>query len=123
MEKAKHTPGPWVAKRDGIQDNAIRIIGPNFQGIEGAGNYIAKMAWTSNNCDCTDSSPEILANAILIAASPKLLEALETCHEALWRLISVTDISTRGGDVVEYYHRAKDADRAAKEAITMAKVA
>ncbi len=73
----KHTPAPWVAKRDGIHGNAIRILGPNFQGIAGTGNYIAKMAWTSENADCTDTSPEILANACLIENSPDMFEALE----------------------------------------------
>jgi hypothetical protein len=112
MTNAKHTPGPWQTDGCHIKANGIRIA---F-----AVNDVDE-AVSGRDFEGYPRPQEAFANARLIATAPELLEALNECHGALWRLLMVTDISTRGGDLVEYYHRGQSANKKALAAIAKAK--
>jgi hypothetical protein len=71
-EQARHTPGPWTVHADSYAgdhpNHASRFVGTqDFDEDASVGQIVAKL---------TDS-PEIVANARLIAASPDLLAACE----------------------------------------------
>lgn len=68
----KHTPGPWVTKREGFSTVYVEArIG---------GGWIQEVA----ACGPTDAGREQQeANASLIAAAPDLLEALKDMHQVL----------------------------------------
>jgi hypothetical protein len=77
---SKHTPGPWVAKDDGV--------GPYIM----AGEIDIAMAVGPFSYDYMEL--EVNANARLIAAAPELFEALQRCaallsrypkHDDAWR--------------------------------------
>jgi hypothetical protein len=73
--KNKFTPGPWYVSNHA--DNVDIVIRSQFQAN---GDIVA-------NCE-TDfygnhKDPQILANARLIAAAPKMLKALVECAELL----------------------------------------
>ena len=57
-----HTPGPWHVRPDYGKENVYRL-------------------WDKNDNYHDDTSPEAMdANAVLMAAAPKLLEALKLAH-------------------------------------------
>jgi len=75
----KHTPGPWMQ----AASNRHRIIG-NFSG------YSAEVCTVQRGQPGAQLSPEMgKANAILIAAAPLLLEALEAARR--WGLAYAND--------------------------------
>lgn len=77
--RAKYTPGPWAVERDGEQhDRTCYIVGYNG---------MIRVADVLRDC-LTVGSAERNANAKLIAASPKLLEA---CLAA-WRALNDPDL-------------------------------
>lgn len=63
-----HTPGPWQAARAGSSVVGIPIVGPG-------GRAIGSLHW-AHLPGLADFNKEQLANALLIAAAPDLLEAL-----------------------------------------------
>jgi len=77
LTKPTHTPAPWIAVTQGpfiaTPDNKV----------------IAKVVCMSNEgnvLNCQTASPadyETIGNALLIAAAPELLEALEDAQQAL----------------------------------------
>ena len=69
MSAPKHTPGPWHFSTD-PQPNGCPIIGSN------RGVMLAMLAHSVNH---DDQRGEAVANALLIAAAPDLLEALKCC--------------------------------------------
>jgi hypothetical protein len=90
---SKHTPGPWTL----FQDQSVR----HYAGIEAGKLSIVAIGYPELIPAMDDSGvhgrteEEALANALLIAAAPDLLEALEKClyiighpkdePETLWR--------------------------------------
>lgn len=66
--EALHTPGPWVVERDGWRYQ--RIYGKDAR-VPGESRYIAEVSLDFDGAE---------ANALLMAASPALLEA---CQKAL----------------------------------------
>lgn len=60
----KHTAGPWNGKRIDIAVHHFEAIG-------------ATIAFTGK-------SEEAMANAVLIATAPELLDMLEKCYEMEW---------------------------------------
>lgn len=67
-EKAKHTPGPWVVGR-ALQHNARAVIGDGD-------SVVAILPGEWNDCTYVE------ADALLIAAAPELLEALQALLSA-----------------------------------------
>lgn len=74
MTQSKHTPGPWATKNPTVDSPHIWIVGHAEN--KGDNGVIAKVG---GNRDCET----IEANALLIAAAPELLEALEEGLDAL----------------------------------------
>jgi hypothetical protein len=64
----KHTPGPW-------EQDADTII--KFLGEDANGPHIQQICEITYAHDPEESTKEAEANALLIAAAPELLEALE----------------------------------------------
>lgn len=73
MSGSKFTPGPWLVVHDGWQpwDGAIEI-----QASRSAQNPYTTIAWTPTGGD-------EVANALLIAAAPELLECLKDARRLL----------------------------------------
>jgi hypothetical protein len=67
MDDAKHTPGPWITKKNPFTGTSSAVY-------SAAGSYIAV---TDNSVGPTARIAEYEANARLIAAGPDLLFALE----------------------------------------------
>lgn len=82
MEK-KHTPGPWKMKPSESK-TAYNVVGTHLGGLY----KIARCPWLKTEDTKFDerSASEALANANLIAASPKLLEAVEL----LWSKVDLS---------------------------------
>ena len=80
-KETKHTPGPWVIYEE-TYDN--EVIARGIQGADGLGlNYGEEYELFSK------------ANAHLIAAAPKMLEALEKQHKAVdWLLARVIELDS-----------------------------
>lgn len=72
---AAHTTGPWRVDL-AIECPNVRIVGPNGRGLAVA---LQRDPHPSEGQGITDE--EALANAVLIAAAPELLEALEALAE------------------------------------------
>lgn len=88
-----HTPGPWRLARRGNGRGELPIIGPNGEigCLRGAGS---------------------LDDGHLLAASPKLLEALEAAHNAMIELASTAgdvDIWNEGGEAYEAHEKIRAA--------------
>ena len=82
--KIKHTPGPWVRRKD--IDNS-----PDIHICEESGGLIATCnAFISFNC-LTQDSEEMKANARLIAAAPDLLAALEAAQNQRGDWLALVD--------------------------------
>lgn len=84
MDKAQHTPGPWVVKPSVWLGGTAHSEGPGIFSIEGARTETVI-------CDRRTHWPEqadvMAANARLIAAAPELLEApqeLADCGAEAW---------------------------------------
>jgi hypothetical protein len=67
MSNTKHTPGPWLLKKEENDDR-----GYWYRPIE-AGDSLRVMVYTDG---CTVDADEAEANAKLISAAPEMLEAL-----------------------------------------------
>lgn len=79
-----HTPGPWVVKN--LEPSTIGhdwVDGPDRRGIAVCGDVVGN--GPHGYCQSVDTD-EIAANALLIAAAPDLLDALEDMA-AGWRYI------------------------------------
>lgn len=72
---AAHAAGPWRVDL-AIECPNVRIVGPNGRGLAVA---LQRDPHPSEGQGITDE--EALANAVLIAAAPELLEALQTILE------------------------------------------
>jgi hypothetical protein len=71
---SKHTPGPW-------QLDFYNRIGEDYVAISAAKHKaLAEVVWRFKD---DEQSPELEANAHLIAAAPELLEALQLASIAL----------------------------------------
>lgn len=68
MRKIKHTSGPWAIRSLNEEIGEYEIVGPRHSDETGESEYIAVVC---------GGLRESKANAYLIAAAPKLLEALE----------------------------------------------
>lgn len=95
---SKHTPGPWLAERDG-SDN-WNVVSPAFTGFD----YFVVGTEGLYRGDGSDE-----ANARLIAAAPELLAALESLRDGV--------LNIRGVDVDAY---CPDEFAAARAAISKA---
>lgn len=71
---AAHTPGPWAAKRSEYLDETIIV-----QSAMPSNRVLAQFDGDGDGADETDE-----ANALLIAASPDLLAALQSVMDE-WR--------------------------------------
>lgn len=70
---SKHTPGPWAVRRNGV------IVGGEiFEYTNGSTQSQIAMA-----CVVEEGNGEQIANALLIAAAPELLAALQEARNYL----------------------------------------
>jgi len=84
---AQHTPGPWFVNHPFSVEARLE---PEFALPEGLasidapeGNHWGLAHVVVRMVDDTQESPELVANARLIAAAPDLLAALKEAHAAL----------------------------------------
>jgi hypothetical protein len=88
VSEGKHTPGPWIASKFGFQVltgdswTTICTLKDGAEWEDGRGNYEQEFAWQKQE-----------ANAVLIAAAPTLLAALEGALVSLRH--SLTFITSR----------------------------
>jgi hypothetical protein len=74
VSEEKHTHGPWIASKFGFQVltgdswTTICTLKDGAEWEDGRGNYEQEFAWQKQE-----------ANAVLIAAAPTLLKALQDC--------------------------------------------
>lgn len=74
---SKHTPGPWVARQSGAFNLAAFDIEAKAANRAGGGTRL--VTCLASTTDSPAHEDEIMAaNALLIAAAPELLEALES---------------------------------------------
>lgn len=99
----KHTPGPWAMPDSG--QGRISKVGAN-------GGWDGLIA-TADCGDFARSRSEGLANALLIAAAPELLEALQ-------RFVKVMDESYDYPDTSGELQRLREAANEARAAIAKA---
>lgn len=98
----KHTEGPWTIIGESLRD---------YEGSEiGTGDKIVAVTVTE---ECGESGEEERANARLIAASPRLLDALEKLVECLE--MGKLDSNCTCPEEPCVYCEAKAAIRAARE--------
>lgn len=77
MSKAKHTSGPWVRDRESGFDCDVRAAnGRKIAAVNVQNQPKSKEGWAKRKA-------ENEANAILIAAAPELLEALQAAKNSL----------------------------------------
>ncbi len=94
----KFTPGPWKIKY------RVNVEAENGRGIASAGGH-------SDNTRCEEVDAENQANAHLIAAAPKMYEALE------WLVNLASGVSRLGGPVNEEWETAwRTAEQALRKA-------
>ena len=108
MSEAKHTPGPWTVLPEELDRDYIRIRGTVLGGRYKIANVLHPSGRNLSKELQKREAEETRANARLIAAAPKLLEACEALLDGLddyW-------ITTAEGEA---------AVEAAKEAIAEAK--
>lgn len=72
MNKTKHTPGPWKVSRVGSMTKPTRITSADDKALV-----------VIDVCGSEDSAARDVANALLIAAAPELLEALQMARRNL----------------------------------------
>lgn len=65
----QHTPGPWTVDEKTLESSKVKVVGP--EGFLGVAQAFG------------DNVDETLANGMLIAAAPALLEALRSINNAL----------------------------------------
>lgn len=73
MSEVKHTPGPWTLETVRTSSGLCHKIGP-FPWKTGKENHAC--IYDDYPSHGSDGTPELLANAHLIAAAPEMLEAL-----------------------------------------------
>lgn len=76
--ETQHTPGPWEAMDSGL------IYAPPMEG-DGESILICDVG------EIDPSTPDRAANALLIAAAPAMLAALELCADVLAELARLDD--------------------------------
>jgi hypothetical protein len=82
MEQTAHTPGPW-------HNDWQFIVAPDPAGIH-PDIYIAEIVETDDEGRAATTEQQA-ANASLIAAAPKMLEALHLCEDVLSELARIDD--------------------------------
>lgn len=95
----QHTPEPWTLERDGIAANNYRLITRRgtFQTPQGREfPYAQGIMLQPYNSLTVNAAEEFEANVRLIAAAPKMAEALREMLSCLGRPVGSDDLKTIG---------------------------
>lgn len=110
MKEFKGTPGPWE-----VEDNGY------FYDINAArgtvGNVCSSAIWFDND---EHRGPVAMANAQLIAAAPKMLQALQTIQQKMSSFITLANDIGINDDDGFYLYAAMEAERMARDVISEA---
>jgi hypothetical protein len=100
MSENKHTPGPWYIFERGRRERVLSV----GHYVQTKGNLLS----THYVCHITDGHPDQEGNALLIAAAPTMLEALEK----ILKIRRTVDMNLF--DIEEIHSLAEKAVKAAK---------
>ena len=87
----KHTPGPWTLVEQGDCCDELKVIGPEEKG--------SFYPTTIANAGCVYGDQE-MANFYLIAAAPKMLDALEKAAEFIHDQYACLEAQALGGELL-----------------------
>lgn len=109
MNEFKGTPGPWFG------DNS-RAIGPKSTEDDQSYGMIIPVGWV-------EFDPEIevqVANQNIMAAAPKMLQALQTIQQKMSSFITIANDIGINDDDGFYLYAAMEAERMARDVISEA---